>query len=210
MGLHNEMNPREGPQGAKALSDPEGLALDISRLELDRDSADMVFVVGREEARVSGHAAIFNVRCSKFVELVSNHTEENPQPGSITVRLSFLGNEAFLMFVHFVYSGRADVTQENLLELLAIAGLFGVPSLVRHCQSQLKASFSPQSAQSLLNDAAVVAPEAGDRQALARPLHLRQCRLCGRQLFKPSSQLRWVRSHIFTSSWRLQRHPVRI
>ena len=165
------MNPRDGPQGAnKALSDPEGLALDISRLELDRDSADMVFVVGREEARVSGHAAIFNVRCSKFVELVSNHTEENPQPGSITVRLSFLGNEAFLMFVHFVYSGRADVTQVNLLELLAIAGLFGVPSLVRHCQSQLKASLSPQSAQALLNDAAVVAPEAGDRQALARPL----------------------------------------
>ena len=164
------MNPREGPQGAKALSDPEGLALDISRLELDRDSADMVFVVGREEARVSGHAAIFNVRCSKFVELVSNHTEENPQPGSITVRLGFLGNEAFLMFVHFVYSGRADVTQVNLLELLAIAGLFGVPSLVRHCQSQLKSSLSRQTAQSLLNDAAVVAPEAGDRQALARPL----------------------------------------
>ena len=162
------MNPRDG--GPRTLSDPEGLALDISRLELDRDSSDMVFVVGREEVRVSGHAAIFNVRCSKFVELVSCHTEENPQPGSITVRLGFLGHETFLMFVHFVYSGRADVLQVNLVELLAIAGLFGVAGLVHHCTAQLKASISLQTAASLLNDAALVAAEAGDRLALSRPL----------------------------------------
>lgn len=164
------MNPREGPTGPRSLSDPEGLALDISRLELDRDSADMMFVVGRDEAKVSGHAAIFNVRCSKFVELVSKHTEDNPQPGSITVRLGFLGNEAFLMFVHFVYSGQADTLHTNLVELLAIAGLFGVPRLVHFCHTQLKTSLSFQSAQTLLNDAASVAPDAGDRLVLARPI----------------------------------------
>ena len=152
------------------LSDPDGLALDISRLELDRDSADMVFIVGREEARVSGHAAVFNVRCSKFVEVVSNHTEENPQPGSITVRLSFLNNDAFLMFVHFVYSGQAETAHVSLPELLAISGLFGVPSLVHHCHSQLKAGLGLHTAAGLLSEASQVAPETGDRVALARPI----------------------------------------
>ena len=30
--------------------------------------------VGRDEARVSGHAVLFSVRCSKFVDIVSNNS----------------------------------------------------------------------------------------------------------------------------------------
>ena len=55
-----------------ALLDQEGLAVDLGRLEMDRDSSDLVFVVGQDEAKVSGHAAIFSVRCTKFVDLVNN------------------------------------------------------------------------------------------------------------------------------------------
>ena len=47
--------------------------------------------VGRDEARVSGHAVLFSVRCSKFVDIVSSHTSPSPaqpqQPG-LTVTLS--------------------------------------------------------------------------------------------------------------------------
>ena len=52
----------------------ESLAQDMARLEMDRDSCDVVFVVGRDEARVSGHSAVFGVRCAKFVDIVSNNT----------------------------------------------------------------------------------------------------------------------------------------
>ena len=52
----------------------ETLAQDMARLEMDRDSCDMVFVVGRDEARVSGHSPVFGVRCTKFVDIVSNNT----------------------------------------------------------------------------------------------------------------------------------------
>ena len=30
--------------------------------------------VGRDEARVSGHSVLFSVRCSKFVDIVSNNS----------------------------------------------------------------------------------------------------------------------------------------
>ena len=53
--------------------DLECLAMDLGRLEMDRDSSDLVFVVGQDEAKVSGHAAIFSVRCTKFVDLISNN-----------------------------------------------------------------------------------------------------------------------------------------
>ena len=53
--------------------DLESLAMDLGRLEMDRDSSDLVFVVGQDEAKVSGHAAIFSVRCTKFVDLISNN-----------------------------------------------------------------------------------------------------------------------------------------
>ena len=74
------------------LEDLTGLAADMGRLEMDRDSCDIVFVVrdiimmgvrnyncqhfqvGRDEARVSGHAAVFSVRCSKFVDIVSKNS----------------------------------------------------------------------------------------------------------------------------------------
>ena len=58
---------------ATSFMDLECLAMDLARLEMDRDSSDLVFVVGQDEAKVSGHSAIFSVRCTKFVDLVSNN-----------------------------------------------------------------------------------------------------------------------------------------
>ena len=61
------------PIMGSTFMDLESLATDLGRLEMDRDSSDLVFVVGRDEAKVSGHTAIFSVRCTKFVDLLSNN-----------------------------------------------------------------------------------------------------------------------------------------
>merc|ERR1712233_18099 len=118
------------------MADVKGLAMDLARLEMDRDSSDIVFVVGRDEARVSGHAAIFNIRCSSFVELVSNNTQDSLMPR--TVSLPFLSSEAFIKFVHFVYSGQIDVRNVNVFEVLAVSSLFGLDSLTKWCSSYVK------------------------------------------------------------------------
>ena len=149
-----------------AMADVEGLAMDLARLEMDRDSSDMVFVVGRDEARVSGHAAIFNVRCSSFVELVSNNTEDNHQPGLITVNLTFLSSEAFVKFVHFVYSGQMDVNNVNVFEVMAISSLFGVDSLTKWCSNYVKNTLTLTSAQQYLNEAAAIPDKIPDKMSL--------------------------------------------
>eukprot|EP00090_Calanus_glacialis_P005423 TRINITY_DN14201_c0_g1_i5.p1 TRINITY_DN14201_c0_g1~~TRINITY_DN14201_c0_g1_i5.p1 ORF type:complete len:545 (-),score=143.55 TRINITY_DN14201_c0_g1_i5:24-1658(-) len=150
------------------MVDVEGLAMDLATLEMDRDSSDMVFVVGRDEARVSGHAAIFNVRCSSFVELVSNNTEDNHQPGLITVNLTFLSSEAFVKFVHFVYSGQMDVNNVNVFEVMAISSLFGVDSLTKWCSNYVKNTLTLTSAQQYLNEAAAIPDKIPDKMSLVR------------------------------------------
>ena len=150
------------------LKDVDGLAKDLARLEEDRESSDMVFVVGREGAKVTGHAAIFNVRCSSFVDLVSNRSETH-QPGVITVNLTFLNSEAFIKFVKFVYSGEFDVRSVNVFEVMAISSLFGVDSLTNWCSNHVRNSLSLTSAQQYLNDAAAIPDEVPKKTSLVRP-----------------------------------------
>jgi len=149
------------------MADVEGLAMDLARLEMDRDSSDMVFVVGRDEARVSGHAAIFNVRCSSFVELVANNSQDNLPPG--TVNLTYLSSEAFVKFVHFVYSGQIDVKNGNVFEVLAVSSLFGLDSLTKWCSNYVKNSITLNSAQYYLNEAAAIPDKVPDKMLLVRP-----------------------------------------
>jgi len=152
-----------------SVADVEGLALDLARLEMDRDSSDMIFVVGRDEAKVTGHAAIFNVRCAKFVDLVSNNTEESHHSGVITVNLTFLSSEAFIKFVHYVYSGQMDVKNVNVFEVMAISSLFGVDSLTSWCSNYVKNCLTLTSAQHILNEAAAVPDKISDKMSIVRP-----------------------------------------
>ena len=149
------------------MVDVEGLAMDMARLEMDRDSSDMVFVVGRDEARVSGHAAVFNIRCSSFVELVSNNTQDNLAPR--TVSLPFLSSEAFVKFVHFVYSGQLDVRNVNVFEVMAVSSLFGLDSLTKWCSSYVKNSITLNTAQLYLNEAAAIPDKIPEKMSLVRP-----------------------------------------
>jgi hypothetical protein len=125
-----------------------------------------VFVVGRDEARVSGHAAIFNIRCSSFVELVSNNSPDNLHPR--TVNLTFLSSEAFVKFVHFVYSGQIDVRNVNVFEVMAVSSLFGLDSLTKWCSNYVKNSITLNSAQLYLNEAAAIPDKIPDKMSLVR------------------------------------------
>ena len=121
-------------------------------------------MVGRDEAKVSGHAAIFSVRCTKFVDLVSGSS-------SNTLNLSFLSSEAFIKFVHYVYTGQLEVDCASLWDLLAVSALFGVDNLTRWLLTQLSNTFTPHTAPAHLADAAGL-PDclAGQRAGLVRGL----------------------------------------
>ena len=135
------------------LVELESLAQDMARLEMDRDSCDVVFVVGRDEARVSGHSAVFGVRCAKFVDIVSNNTNNtlasqhqvqssqstsilgpySQFQGLLSVNLNFVSSDGFIKFVHYVYTGQLDLAGGGVspFDIMAISSIFGVESLTR-------------------------------------------------------------------------------
>ena len=154
--------------------DLDRLSMDLGRLEMDRDSSDLVFVVGQDEAKVSGHAAIFSVRCTKFVDLVSNNntniTAQHSQ-GLTTVNLNFVSSEAFIKFVHYVYTGQLDITASmSLYDIISISSLFGLDSLTKWCSTQINSKLSPRNAQRLLNEAAAISDRIPNKNTLMKSL----------------------------------------
>ena len=152
------------------LMDQEGLAVDLGRLEMDRDSSDLVFVVGQDEAKVSGHAAIFSVRCTKFVDLVSNNRASHSQ-GLTTVNLNFVSSEAFIKFVHYVYTGQLEVSGNvSLYDIISISSLLGVDTLTKWCSSQINNKLSPRNALRLLNEAAAISDKIPNKSHIIKTL----------------------------------------
>lgn len=152
------------------LEDLAGLAADLARLEMDRDSCDIVFVVGRDEARVSGHSALFSVRCPKFVDIVTNNSSSAQQQGLVIVNLSFVSSEGFIKFVHWVYTGQLELGAASPYDVMAVASLLGVESLTRWLMTEASNSLTPRTAEAQLNEAAAVSDLCEGKAALVRPL----------------------------------------
>ena len=154
--------------------DLESLAMDLGRLEMDRDSSDLVFVVGQDEAKVSGHAAIFSVRCTKFVDLVSNNNTNitaSHSQGQTTLNLNFVSSEAFIKFVHYVYTGQLEVTASlALYDLISISSLFGLDSLTKWCSTQINNKLNPRNAHRLLNEAAAISDRIPNKNPIIKSL----------------------------------------
>ena len=154
--------------------DLESLSMDLGRLEMDRDSSDLVFVVGQDEAKVSGHAAIFSVRCTKFVDLVSNNNNNvtaHHSQGLTTVNLNFVSSEAFIKFVHYVYTGQLDISASlALYDIISISSLFGLDSLTKWCSAQINNKLSPRNAHRLLNEAAAISDRIPNKSTLMKSL----------------------------------------
>ena len=154
--------------------DLESLAMDLGRLEMDRDSSDLVFVVGQDEAKVSGHAAIFSVRCTKFVDLVSNNNTNitaSRSQGLTTLNLNFVSSEAFIKFVHYVYTGQMEVSASlALYDLISVSSLFGLDSLTKWCSDQINNKLNPRNAQRLLNEAAAISDRIPNKNPIIKSL----------------------------------------
>ena len=102
---------------------------------------------------MSGHAAVFSVRCSKFVDIVSNNrsslsaqhqvhtawtivtccqvTHYYVLQGLVTVNLNFVSSDGFIKFVHFVYTGQLELGTVSPYDVMAVSSLFGVETLTR-------------------------------------------------------------------------------
>ncbi|KAG5888228.1 hypothetical protein JTB14_035577 [Gonioctena quinquepunctata] len=150
-----------GPAGLpadKALAGVPRLLDDLQRLSEDSDSADIVFVLGRDEERVFAHRVILMARCKSFQTAkrgeicripgcsVSPAAPGTPSP----VRLSQTPPETFKQFLLYVYTGKILLQDNSVFEMMALAQELGVDELRNACEDHVTSTLSVPSACTFL------------------------------------------------------------
>ncbi|XP_063992869.1 kelch-like protein 17 [Diachasmimorpha longicaudata] len=138
-----------GIVGEAGLAGVPRLLEDLARLSEDKDSADIVFLLGRDETPVYGHRIILQARCKNFTAPKRIGTSGNPTP----VRMPHAHPETFRQFVHYVYTGKIMLQDSGIFEMLALAQELGVEELWRSCEEHVSATLSPGNACALLTAA---------------------------------------------------------
>ena len=91
--------------------------------------------------------------------------------GLTTVNLNFVSSEAFIKFVHYVYTGQLDTsTSLGLYDVIAISSLFGLDSLTKWCSAQINNKLNPRNAYRLLNEAAAISDRIPNKTSIIKSL----------------------------------------
>lgn len=122
---------------------------DLARLSEDKDTADIVFLLGREELPVYAHKIILQARCKNFSSGKRIGTPGNPTP----IRMPHAHPEIFRQFISYVYTGKIILQDGGIFEMLGLAQEMGVEELWRNCEEHVSVTLSPNNACTLLSAA---------------------------------------------------------
>ena len=144
---------------SRTLEDLKSLSNDISRLEAEQESSDIVFITGREETIHFCHLSIFRIRCQNFQDVL--RTSEYIKGGKEPVKMILVQTNVFKSFKHYLYSGRLILDNLNIFELLKLSEYFGVSSLSCLSLSYVSSSLTLSSVSDLLNQCIMVFKDDG-------------------------------------------------
>lgn len=148
--LPSSSSSSDVPTTAANLSGVPRLLEDMSRLLEDKDSADLVFLVGREESPIYAHRIILQARCKNF----GGFSKRAASP----VRMPHAHPDTFRQFLGYVYTGKivlqdSTKSRTQIFELLALAQEMGLEELWRSCEEHASLTLSPDNACALLSAA---------------------------------------------------------
>ncbi|XP_055692926.1 uncharacterized protein LOC129795559 isoform X1 [Lutzomyia longipalpis] len=143
--------------GDKALAGLPQLLDDLQRLSEDQDSADVVFLVGRDEERIYAHRIILMARCKSFQTLKRGEICRIPgcsvlpsAPGTpIPIRVPHMSPEVFRQFILYVYTGKI-LLKDSIFEMMSMAKNLGVEELQTACEDHVVSTLSVANACTFL------------------------------------------------------------
>ena len=82
-----------------------------------------------------------------------------------------MGSEAFIKFVHYVYTGQLEVSASlSIYDLISISSLFGMDTLTKWCSGTINNKLNPRNALRLLNEAAAISDRIPNKSHIIKPL----------------------------------------
>jgi len=119
----------------------EAMYKDITRLQGDSDTTDMIVKCGDEELKV--HSFVMMARSPVFHRMLTTDMVEKKDK---IVTVEDWEVEVVREMVNFMYTATISPNFSNLVELLAIGDKYCVSSLVTLCSSLLAATIKPETA----------------------------------------------------------------
>ncbi|XP_033208549.1 uncharacterized protein LOC117167604 [Belonocnema kinseyi] len=135
--------------GEAGLAGVPRLLEDLARLSEDKESADILFLLGRDEVPVYAHKIILQARCKNFTGPKRLGSSGNPA----TVRMVHAHPETFREFINYIYTGKVMLQDSGIFEMLGLAQELGVEELWQSCEDHVSATLSPGNACALLTAA---------------------------------------------------------
>ncbi|GAB6028325.1 hypothetical protein CHUAL_002498 [Chamberlinius hualienensis] len=142
----------------KSLTGVPKLLDDLQRLADDHDSADIVFLLGREEIPVYAHRLILMARCRSFQNLKRGEICKIPGssvspsgPGTATpIRLPHLQGSTFQEVLYYIYTGKIILQDSAVFEVLSISQELGIDELRLNCEDHITNTLSVHNACTFL------------------------------------------------------------
>ncbi|XP_020999865.1 BTB/POZ domain-containing protein 9 [Parasteatoda tepidariorum] len=142
----------------KALAGVPRLLDDLQRLIEDRDTADIVFIVGREEVPIYAHRLIMRARCASFQNVkrgemckVPGSTVSPSPPGTPTpIRLPLAKPDVFREVLFYLYTGKVILQDCTVFETLSISQELGIEELRMCCEDHINSTLNVHNACTFL------------------------------------------------------------
>lgn len=122
---------------------------DLRLLAEDTESADILFLVGRDEVQVYAHRVILKARCQSFkvkrgeICKIPGCSVSLSVPGTPTpVRLPHYQGETFRQFITYIYTGKILLQDSGVFEMLTIAQELEVEELRKTCEEHVTSTLS--------------------------------------------------------------------
>ncbi|KAG5684376.1 hypothetical protein PVAND_013611 [Polypedilum vanderplanki] len=151
---------------------------DLNKLIDDQETADVVFLLGREEERIYAHRLILMARCKSFQVTTSNSkvggnmqicripgsTVLPPSPGTSTlIRLPHIRPDDFRQFITYVYTAKIILQDSKVFQIMIIANDLGLNDLKIACEDHVIATMSVDNACCFLTNALEIQEKVGGK-----------------------------------------------
>ncbi|XP_078701268.1 uncharacterized protein LOC144927600 isoform X1 [Branchiostoma floridae x Branchiostoma belcheri] len=155
-----------GTQVPHSTSLPDGLfsglpslVSDLQKLLDDRDTADVMFVVGREEVPMYAHRLILWARCKGYQRYKRDFwSKVTGMKGIMTIKQPKYKPEVFKNVLNYLYTGKMTLKDATVFEVLVIAQDMGVPDLQYSCEEHISSQLTVHNACFFLANALSTVP----------------------------------------------------
>ncbi|KAH8327907.1 hypothetical protein KR067_001501 [Drosophila pandora] len=147
---------------------------DLQRLSEDQDSADVVFICGRDE-RIYAHRLMLMARCKSFktakrgeVCRIPGCTVSPAAPGAstpTTIRLPHVNPDLFRQFILYVYTAKLVLQDSQVFQMMMMAQDMGVVELRTACEDHVISTLSVDNACTFLTAVMDIHEKAGAKCA---------------------------------------------